>query len=269
MPTATPPSRPTPARDTLPPRGPAGLYARLHRGTPGDLDFYARACLDQGSILELGCGHGRLLRTLGTPTTHLVGVDLDPGLLDLAKRACDRIRPRPASVELLQADMCTLELGRTFDRILIPYCGLYCLADERSVIAALTRVRDHLAPGGELLFDAYYVDPVHDELLREEAPIDDPPEEVASLRWRAQDYEVHESSRWWPGDQVVEVTYEHRPTDGGAPILAGVRHRYLLARELPRILEAAGLRLLTLEGGFHGEALGDESEMIVARAALA
>ncbi len=253
----------------LPPRGPAGLYARLHRGTPGDVDFYGQACSGHSSILELGCGHGRLLRTLGSATTHLVGVDLDPGLLDLARRACDRIRPRPASVELIQADMCTLDLGRTFDRILIPYCGLYCLADEASLIAALGRAREHLAPGGELLFDAYYADPVHAELLDEEAPIDDPPELVATLRWQAQDYEVHESSRWWPSEQVVEVTYEHRPVGGGEPVLAGVRHRYLLAEDLPRILAAAGLRLLALDGGFQGEPLDDESEMLVARAALA
>ena len=264
------PSIPTPSnRNPLPPRGPAGLYARLHRGTPGDVDFYGRACANQGSILELGCGHGRLLRTLGSPTTHLVGVDLDLGLLDLARRACEKIRPRPASVELLQADMCTLDLGRTFDRILIPYCGLYCLADEASLITALRRARDHLAPGGELLFDAYFIDPVHDELMTEEAPVDDPAEEVAALRWQAQDYEVYESSRWWPNEQVVEVTYEHRPVGGGAPILAGVRHRYLLARDVPRLLEAAGLRLITLAGGFHGEPIDDESEMIVARAAIA
>jgi len=266
----------TPARSpcrtqssVLPGRGPAELYARLHRGNPGDVDFYRRACIDEASILELGCGHGRVLRAVATPQSHLVGVDLDRDLLALADRACKRIRPPPASFELLQADMCTLDLGRNFERILIPFCGIYCLADEAAVLQALRRARAHLAPAGELLFDAYHVDPVHDELLHEPAPIDDPPSEVAKLRWHARDYDVFERCRWWPKEQVVEATYEHRPVDGSPPLLTGVRHRYLLAREIPGLLRAAGLRLLELAGGFHGEAFNGESEMIVVRAARA
>ena len=76
------------------PRGPAELYARLHRGNPGDLDFYRRACAGASSVLELGCGHGRVLRAIATPETHLVGVDLDPELLALARRGCAWASPR-------------------------------------------------------------------------------------------------------------------------------------------------------------------------------
>ncbi len=250
-------------------RGPAELYARLHRGNPGDIDFYSRACAEETSILELGCGHGRVLRAVASPQSHLVGIDLDSDLLALATRACQRIRPPPASFELLQADMCTLDLGRVFDRILIPFCGIYCLANEAAILQALRRARAHLTAEGELLFDAYHIDPVHDELLQEQAPIDDPASEVATLRWQTRDYRVFERSRWWPQEQVVEVTYEHRPVDGSPPLLTGVRHRYLLARELPTLLATAGLRMLELAGGFNGETFHDESEMIVVRAARA
>ncbi|HFE47610.1 MAG TPA: class I SAM-dependent methyltransferase [Nannocystis exedens] len=252
-----------------PVRGPAELYARLHRGNPGDIDFYRRACAEETSILELGCGHGRVLRAISSPQSHLVGVDLDRDLLALATRACQRIRPAPASFKLLQADMCTLDLGRLFGRILLPFCGIYCLADEAAILRTLRRARDHLTAKGELLFDAYHIDPVHDELLQEQAPIDDPASEVATLRWRSRDYHVFERSRWWPQKQVVEVTYEHRPVDGSPPLLTGVRHRYLLARELPTLLATAGLRILELAGGFHSETFGVESEMLVVRAARA
>ncbi|MEZ4385619.1 MAG: class I SAM-dependent methyltransferase [Nannocystaceae bacterium] len=251
------------------PRGPAELYARLHRGNPGDLDFYRRACVDASTVLELGCGHGRVLRAIATPQMHLVGVDLDPELLALARRGCARIRPQPASLELIEADFAGLDLGRAFDRVLLPYCGLYCLADEAAIVAALSCARAHLAPAGELLFDAYHVEPIHDELVDEPAPVVDEPAKVAELRWRGRDYEVHEACRWWPSERRVEVVYEHRAADGGPPIVAGIRHRYVLARELPRLAAAAGLRILELHGGFMGEPLSDESEMVVARAARA
>lgn len=254
--------------DELSPADRADLYARLHSGNPGDLERYRRACEGATTILELGCGEGRVLRALAAPDRHLVGVDLDPGLLALARHRCGRARPRPASLRLIAGDMRTLALGRAFDRVLIPYSGIFCLADEAEVIAALSRAREHLAPGGEVIFDAYQVDAVHDELAGE-AIVDDPPIAVAELRWRGRDYDVLEASRWRPGEQVVEVRYEHRPRDGGAPIRSAIRHRYLLVRELPRLLVAAGLRLLALEGGFEGAPLDEASEQFVVRAAAA
>ncbi|MCA9636138.1 MAG: Smr/MutS family protein [Myxococcales bacterium] len=153
--------------DELSPADRADLYARLHSGNPGDLERYRRACEGATTILELGCGEGRVLRALAAPDRHLVGVDLDPGLLALARHRCGRARPRPASLRLIAGDMRTLALGRAFDRVLIPYSGIFCLADEAEVIAALSRAREHLAPGGEVIFDAYQVDAVHDELAGE------------------------------------------------------------------------------------------------------
>ena len=53
----------------------AELYALTHRGTAGDVGFYRRACAGASSVLELGCGSGRLLKRLARPGRQLVGLD--------------------------------------------------------------------------------------------------------------------------------------------------------------------------------------------------
>ncbi|HLT36253.1 MAG TPA: class I SAM-dependent methyltransferase, partial [Enhygromyxa sp.] len=64
---------------------PARLYAAVHDGNPGDVEFYRRRCAGARSIVELGCGDARVLAALAEPGRRLVGVDIDPELLELAR----------------------------------------------------------------------------------------------------------------------------------------------------------------------------------------
>ncbi len=47
---------------------PPALYAELHVGNPGDLAFYREHCVGASSILELGCGYGRVMTACGIAT---------------------------------------------------------------------------------------------------------------------------------------------------------------------------------------------------------
>ena len=48
------------------------LYASVHRGNPGDVGFYERLCAEARTVLELGCGYGRVLSRLDDGTRALV-----------------------------------------------------------------------------------------------------------------------------------------------------------------------------------------------------
>jgi SAM-dependent methyltransferase len=62
------------------------------------------------SVLDVACGTGRHLELLRASFSDLAGVDLEPGLLDVA-------RTRLSGVSLTHGDMRTFDLGRYFDAV--------------------------------------------------------------------------------------------------------------------------------------------------------
>jgi SAM-dependent methyltransferase len=249
---------------------PAELYAKLHTGNPGDLDFYREQCLGAQSILELGCGYGRVIEALAEEGRQLVGLDLNRGLLALAAR---RLRPYPsARVVLVQGDMRRFAFERKFDRILIPYSALYCLLSGDEVRACFRRVAEHLSPGGRLIFDAYSADVFHRELPSDGASADgDEPEsdEVTNIVHEGIAYQVVEQADWVRVLQRLDVVYAYEPRQGGHSIAAHIAHRYLLSDQVAPLLEAAGLQLETMAGDYAGSALDDDSDLMIVTALLA
>ena len=75
------------------------LYRLLHRGHPGDAAYYARHCTGARRVLELGCGYGRLIKSLLPKRGRYVGVDIEPGLLRLARSERAQL-PAEASMTL-------------------------------------------------------------------------------------------------------------------------------------------------------------------------
>lgn len=60
-------------------------------------------------VLELGCGDGHYAQRLAQQGARVLGVDVSPGLAG---------RARARGVEVVEADAATVQLGRTFPRIL-------------------------------------------------------------------------------------------------------------------------------------------------------
>ncbi len=101
-------------------------------------------------VLEVGCGTGlnfalSLERLDPARGGRLVGLDFSADMLARATRRVARFGW--SNVELVCADATTMELGRTFDRVLFAY-SLTMIPDPR---AALERARAHLEPDGVLV----------------------------------------------------------------------------------------------------------------------
>ena len=145
------------------------LYAELHRGNPGDLAHYVDVCADARSVLELGSGAGRVALHLAAKGLEVTGLELDEGLSALARsRAQDEPPEVRARLAWRAGDMRDMDLGRTFDRVLLPYNGLYCLDGEQGVLACFERVAEHLTPDGEFWLDVYVADTFHAEAPEDE-----------------------------------------------------------------------------------------------------
>jgi len=218
----------------------ARLYAKVHDGAPGDLAFYADRCRGADSVLELGCGWGRVASSLDVP--RVVGVESDPGMLALA---------RARGFEPVDADMRDFSLGR-FDRVIIPFTGIYCLLSEDDVLACLRCVRDALEPDGRLIFDAYAADAFHASARPDDYP-EDKLEEVTRFAHEGAEVVCYERSTWDRGTHRMDAIYVFVGPDDARVAELTIGHRYLLSDEIEPLLERAGLRLVALSGSFSGE----------------
>ena len=235
---------------------PADLYASLHGGSDGDEEFYRAVCAGADRVLELGCGSGRILAALVGQVTDLHGVDSSEEALALARKEL------PSSVVLQRADMESFDVEGEFDRVLIPFNGLYCLPDLASVRRTFVRVEKALAPGGLLVFDGYAGDPIHEDDSFEEGF--DEEGEVATVAARGKRWRVFERSEYERSSQRFTVYYRYLSEDDGEEILATIRHRYLRLEEALEALESAGLEPLVAHGDFDQSVYdGDSDRMII------
>ena len=107
----------------------------------GEADFVMG--LAPRSVLDAGCGTGRIGRELARRGVEIVGVDLDGDMLSTARR-------KAPELEWHHADLAAIELGRVFDVVLLAGNVMIFLTPgtEGAVVANLER---HLAPGGAFI----------------------------------------------------------------------------------------------------------------------
>src|SRR5579864_8952159 len=107
----------------------------------GEADFVMR--LSPRSVLDAGCGTGRIARELARRGVETVGVDLDAEMLSTARR-------KAPDLEWHHADLAAIDVGRAFDVVLLAGNVMIFLTpgSENAVVANLAR---HLAPGGTLV----------------------------------------------------------------------------------------------------------------------
>ncbi|MEM8708957.1 MAG: class I SAM-dependent methyltransferase [Actinomycetota bacterium] len=108
----------------------------------GEADLIG-SLLATGSVLDAGCGTGRVAIELSRRGYDVVGVDLDPGMLDTA-------RTKAPELAWHLADLLTVDVGRTFDLVALPGNVMIFLdpGTEAGVVANLVR---HLEPDGRLV----------------------------------------------------------------------------------------------------------------------
>jgi SAM-dependent methyltransferase len=138
-------------------------------GYAADLPVWDRlAETAEGSLLELGCGSGRVALRLARLGYRVCGVDRDPELVaSLATAAASQELP----MEAIHADVTRLSLDREFALILAPMQLLQAIGGRAARDAAFRRAAAHLRAGDRLA--AAIVDGVPRELPAPGPPLAD------------------------------------------------------------------------------------------------
>ncbi len=120
-----------------------------------DLPLYRTLAAQQdGAVLELACGTGRVALDLAEKGFEVWAVDVSEPMLDQLQAKISRLPAALHSrVHVSCQDMRTFELGRQFALIIIPYRSFQALLTPQEARDCLQRVKRHLAPGGLFVFD--------------------------------------------------------------------------------------------------------------------
>ncbi|HEY5251490.1 MAG TPA: class I SAM-dependent methyltransferase, partial [Acidimicrobiales bacterium] len=98
-------------------------------------------------LLDVACGTAGHLRHLRR-WYDVVGADIDPGMPTQA-------RLHLPDVELVEADMRRVALGRSFDVVVCLFSSIGYLRSTDELCAAVGAMADHLNPGGVLIIDGW------------------------------------------------------------------------------------------------------------------
>lgn len=243
----------------------APFYQRTYQHRKMDVNWYVEHCEQAGgSVLELGCGTGRITLPLAQAGLSVTGVDSMRSMLDVAEERLVKL-PRVARerVTLLQADLRALQLRKRFDTVIAPFNVLMHLYTVEELAATLRGVRQHLSPGGQFVFDVLLPDP---SLMAR-----DPGRVYKGRAVRhpnGKRYAYRESFDYDAIRQVMAITIElHNLEDPRDVRVQLLTHRQYFPMELEAVLAQAGFEAVARYGDFDGEPLNTfaESQVWVCR----
>jgi SAM-dependent methyltransferase len=139
----------------------ARLYAPLRSVDPDPAPYAAFITAVGQPALELGCGDGDPLLALVEQGLDVEGLDSSADMLD---RARARAAERGLVVTLHHAPMEAMDLGRRYRSIFLAGPTFNLVLDDDLVAAALTRIHDHLEPGGSALVPLFVPEDESDQV---------------------------------------------------------------------------------------------------------
>lgn len=252
-------------------------YSHAYQKRTGDLGFYVeRAQATPGPILEYGCGNGRITLPIARSGLHITGIDLSRPMVRDLRRALRLEDPSlQKRVTVLCGDMRSVRLPRRFPLIICPFNAFLHLYTRKDVERFLARVREHIAlRGGRFVFDismpealdlartpdrAYFAPRFRYPDSKQEAPAPGSSKKNKGTLVRYSERFDYDKLR-----QVLFVSMEFQPVEGGQGWMTPLAHRQFFPQELEALLHYNGFCITEMWGGFDRSPLSQESgEMIV------
>jgi SAM-dependent methyltransferase len=222
---------------------------------PGDVDLYRALARRTGDpILELAVGSGRIAVPLAEDGHRVVGVDIDPAMLDRARARIAAAGPGVADrVELVEGDMtdaganAAVRAAGPYHLAILALNSIIILPTAERQRAALAAMAQALAPGGLAVVDVWL--PVPADLTAFDGRL--------SLDWLRTDpetgLEVTKTSAAWfdPTSRRVTLTTIFEEGRPGETMVRWIRNdalRLVTADELIGYAAEAGLEVEQLAG---------------------
>jgi SAM-dependent methyltransferase len=233
-----------------------GAYSQYYDLLYKDKDYageaaYVRSLIERyhpsaRSVLDLGCGTGRHALLLAESGYRMTGIDRSPDMLQAAKAqlasatpaSAARFAASGAAPAFLDGDVRSVRTGQKFDVVVSLFHVMSYQTSNEDLKAALLTVKEHLQPGGVVIFDCWYGPAVlSDRPTVRTRHLEN--ERIAVVR--------HAEPVLYPNRNCVDVNYHVQITDKQSGSTEELREthtmRYLFLPEVELLLSASGLEL--------------------------
>ncbi len=137
--------------------------------------------IDQGLVLELGCGTGSMARCLASRGYDMIGIDNSEEMLQIARE-----KNREESILYLCQDMRGFELYGTVAAVVSVCDSMNYILSEEELLQIFRLVNNYLDPGGIFIFD-YDTRYAYEELIGDQTIAEN--REEGSFIWENTYYE--------------------------------------------------------------------------------
>ena len=225
-----------------------------------DFFFYQElARRTDGPILELMCGSGRLLRPLLEAGHTVVGVDISPALLDLAREKLSQ--PDTVQAKLVLGDVRDALPQGPFACAIVAINSFMHLSSITDQLQVLHNIYKVLQPGGLVILDLFNPDPR--ELMRQSGQLilDKTfilPHDRRVQKWVSQSVDF--------ATQTSQVTFMYDEISVAGDVRRAIlpfTMRWLYRYELEHLLARAGFVLEQVYGSYDLEEYATESELML------
>jgi SAM-dependent methyltransferase len=202
-----------------------------------DIPFYVDLARDaEGPLVELAVGNGRVAIPVARATGRfVVGIDSSPAMLELARRDAAEAG---VELDLREGDIRDLALDEPAALIYCPFRALLHLPTWADRRRTFERVAAALQPGGRFAWNAF----AFDHRI------------AARLDGQHQEEPVPHTISYAVADNRIDLTLD----GGGTSSLW-----WATKNEWLGLVDVAGLEVESLNGGFAGEPVGDDSHEYV------
>lgn len=207
-----------------------------------DVSFFVDAARESGGpVLEVGCGTGRILIPTARAGVEITGLDLSPAMLGVCR---ERVAAEPADVrsriDIVQGDMRTFDLGRTFSLATVPFRPFQHLLTVDDQLACLAAIHRHLPAGGRLILDLFNpsLDMIANPTTVEAG--DEPEFTLPDLRRVLRRVRVASCDRFAQVNQIELIYYVTHPDDRSERLVHAFPFRYLFKFEAEHLLARGG-----------------------------
>jgi SAM-dependent methyltransferase len=219
-----------------------------------------------GGVLEHGVGNGRIALPIARAGIAITGIDHSRPMLDhLAERLKVEKPATRRRVKLVEGDMRTTRVDERFSLVICPFNAALHLYTREDVEAWLDRVREQLAPDGELVFDISM--PVPKDLARDPGTPYRVPPFVHPTAGRVSYREHFDYDRV---RQILFVSMFFEPVRAKGTRVAGtpdfmtpLAHRQFYPCEMEALLHYNGFEVTALYGDYEEGPLVQTSDVMV------
>jgi SAM-dependent methyltransferase len=247
-------------------RSQAARYYDLNPNFPNDIPFYKeRLPSSDASVLELGCGTGRVTIPLSQACKLIYGIDLSEAMISICREKIKQESIPPSKIMIEKGDITKFVVAMKFDLIFAPFRVFQNLETDRETGGFFECVKKHLAPGGKCILNVFMPNRDRETLKREWCS------SAENLSWEVE-FEGEKIACFdrrprmdkeklvlYP--ELIYRKYKNKAVVDETVLKIVMRCYY--PDELVELIQSHGFEITNKWGGYNGEIFGQGPELVV------